>query len=320
MNEVPFLINVDGSLDVCSWAREEHGSIESRLECHGAVLLRGCTSATERQFQDLVHSFCGQAMKYVYRSTPRTNLGQNIYTATEYPAWSTIPFHCENAFQREWPLLILFFCMQPAEGGSGQTPLADINKVTDQIDLDIRRKFLDKKIMYIRNYRLDIDLPWQTVFQTESKSEVEAFCKGQDIQFEWTGDGLRTKQVCNALATHPRTGKVVWFNQAHLFHPSSLDATSRKLLSEMFSEEDFPRNATFGDGSLLDESELDHVRKVFDEEAVSFQWQKGDILLLDNMRMAHGRTPYKGKRRVLAAMGRPYSDGSAQSEAKRASR
>ena len=255
----------------------------------------------------------GPALKYMYRSTPRLNLEGNIYTATEYPAGLRIPFHSENSFQREWPILIFFFCELPAQGGGGLTPLADVQKVTRRIDAAIRRKFFEKKVMYIRNYNnKDVDLPWQVVFQTESKSDVEKFCITNEIDFEWTGaDSLRTRQVCQAFAKNLRTGMAVWFNQAHLFHPSSLDSKSRKILSKVFGPDDLPRNATFGDGTPLDESDLEQIRLAYDKEEIQFSWRKGDILILDNMRVAHSRTPYKGERRVLAAMGQLSSSENA---------
>jgi hypothetical protein len=40
---------------------------------------------------------------------------------------------------------------------------------------------------------------------------------------------------------------------------------------------------------------------------VAFPWQKGDILLLDNMLVAHGRAPYAGPRKVVVAMAEPVS-------------
>jgi hypothetical protein len=308
MSTVAFALDIDPTVDLASWLQKERQSVEAKLENHGAALLRGLTDVTENRFQDVVSFYCGGGIEYLYRSTPRTDIGKNIYTATEYPAGLSIPFHSENAFQREWPLLLLFYCMLPANEG-GQTPLSDIVKATRRIDRAVQRRFLEKKVMYIRNYNQEVDLPWQTVFQTQSKAEVEAFCRKRAIDFEWTRSGLRTQQVCQALARHPRTQELVWFNQAHLFHPSSLDRTTREIMSEMFREEDLPRNATFGDGSPLDESELDHIRQAYDAEALEFEWRQGDILLVDNMWMAHGRKPFKGSRRVLVAMGLPYSPG-----------
>jgi alpha-ketoglutarate-dependent taurine dioxygenase len=35
---------------------------------------------------------------------------------------------------------------------------------------------------------------------------------------------------------------------------------------------------------------------------VIFPWSAGDVLILDNMLMMHGRQPYEGERRVLVAM------------------
>jgi hypothetical protein len=78
----------------------------------------------------------------------------------------------------------------------------------------------------------------------------------------------------------------------------------------MYREEDLPRNATYGDGSPIPEDDLRQIRLAFDAEEVEFQWSPNDILLLDNMRVAHARNPYKGKRRILAAMGRPSSSES----------
>jgi hypothetical protein len=312
ISRVPFLIESNSTIDIAMWLRNQLDEVEARLTQSGALLLRGFGNITENKFRDVVSICCGDALKYVYRSTPRVDLGHNIYTATEYPPGLKIPFHCENAFQREWPLLLLFFCALPAEGGGGLTPLADVEKVTRRISGDIKRKFFDKKVMYIRNYNKDIDLPWQVVFQTESKGAVEVFCREREIDFEWTkNDNLRTRQVCQAFAKNQRTGTTVWFNQAHLFHPSSLDQRTRELLSEMYSEEDFPRNATYGDGSPLSEADLHQIRSAYEAEEVQFEWRKGDILLLDNMRIAHARTPYRGNRRVLAAMGRLSSPGNA---------
>lgn len=299
-------------LAVSTWLRENMDRVDHLLGRHGAVLLRGFPLTSEKDFADVVDICCGHPLAYLYRSTPRSQVGDNIYTATEYPPGLRIPFHAENAFQREWPLLLLFYCALPAEGGGGQTPLADLERVTARIPRHIREEFFAKEIMYIRNYSKDIDLPWQVVFQTESKQDVETYCANHQIECEWKGnDSLRTKQVCQALARNPRSGELVWFNQAHLFHPSSLDKRTRTLLESMYSSENLPRNATFGDGSALDERDLSVIRDAFDAEAREFDWQAGDVLLLENMKVAHARNPYKGRRRVLTAMGRLSSETTA---------
>lgn len=300
---LPFLIESRRKDDILAYLRDHRAEIEQRLDTVGAVLLRGFDISTEAQFASLSDAFSERPLEYMYQSTPRTKLGRGIYTATEYSAGLTIPLHNENAFQRSWPLRLLFFCMYPADGGGGQTPLASTAAVTSRIDLAIRDRFLDKQVMYIRNYRKDIDLPWTTVFQTESRAEVEAYCRNHEIAYEWVSpDQLRTRQVCQAFARHPRTGALVWFNQAHLFHPAGLDPRTRSFLRARFRDQDLPRNATYGDGTPILDSECEHIHEAFRSELVVFEWRAGDVLILDNMLVSHGRNPYKGSRRVLTAM------------------
>lgn len=85
-------------MDPGSWMTREKASIDEKLLRHGAVLLRGLRVADD-QFQDVVQVMCGDALEHVYRSTPRTAIGENVHTATEYPPGLIIPFHCEIAAQ-----------------------------------------------------------------------------------------------------------------------------------------------------------------------------------------------------------------------------
>ncbi|NEQ80728.1 MAG: TauD/TfdA family dioxygenase, partial [Moorea sp. SIO2I5] len=218
-----------------------------------------------------------------------------------------IPLHNENAYSLSWPMKIWFFCVEAAEQG-GETPIADSKKIFQRIDPKIKEQFLQKKVMYVRNYRPGLDLQWENVFQTNQKSEVETYCRKAGIEFEWKdGNHLRTRQVCQAVAAHPKTGETLWFNQAHLFHVSSLEPEVREFLLSNFEESDLPRNAYYGDGSPIEVSVLEEIREIYQQEAVKFTWQKGDILMLDNMLTAHGRMPFTGSRKVVVGMAEPYT-------------
>jgi hypothetical protein len=270
----------------------------------GAILLRGF--ATDREsFGALVDLLSGGRLDYVYRSTPRSSVADRIFTATNYPADREIPLHCEEAYQRNWPMLLAFYCERPATEG-GETPLADMARVTARIAPDLLREFRERGVRYVRNYIEGLDLPWSDVFQTRSRAEVERYCATHGIEFEWRRDGsLRTAQNCQGTAVHPRSGEELWFNQAHLFHASSLGAAVARDMIETFGADGLPRNALYGDGGEIADADLASIRAAFAQERVAFGWREGDVLLVDNMQVAHARNRFAGPRSVLVAMGAP---------------
>lgn len=112
---------------------------------------------------------------------------------------------------------------------------------------------------------------------------------------------------------HHVTGEKVWFNQAHLLHksvapwtsawlgPSALERMKARVM-EPFIRDRFYYHSTFADGSEISEKDLDTIRSVIAEEMVLFDWQRGDVLLIDNKLVSHGRQPYSSPRTIYAAL------------------
>lgn len=299
--------NVEG-LNLTNWAQDHRELITDHLLKHGGILFRNWQVKSIDDFEIFTQAAAGEdLLDYTYRSTPRSAVSGKVYSSTEYPADQMIPLHNEMAYTRVWPMRIWFYAVKVAETG-GETPIADSRKIYQRMDPAIRERFAEKKVMYVRNYGGGLDLPWQEVFQTEDKAQVEQFCREHDIDFGWKeGDRLRTRQVCQGVAKHPTTGEMVWFNQAHLFHVSNLQPEMRDKFLAEFAEEDLPRNTYYGDGSPIEQSVLDEVRGVMDAELVAFPWQEGDIVMLDNMLAAHARNPFTGQRKVVVTMAGAYS-------------
>jgi len=291
------------NFDIFEWLKENKVLLEQCLIKYNGVLLRNFGIYAISEFNKVAQIISPTLLDYFYRSTPRTKLGGKIYTATEYPANRTIPFHNENSYTNNWPRKIFFFSVIAAPEG-GETPIASSRNVYKKIDNSIKEKFEEKGIMYVRNYTPGIDLSWQDVFQTEHKEEVNKFCKDHNILFQWnlSGPELTTKQVYRASINHFITGEPVWFNQAHLFHISALDKSDRISLIKLLGKKNLPRNTFYGDGSNIEQEDLDHIRNIYNEEKVKFKWQKGDIMILDNILTAHAREPFKGQRKVAVAM------------------
>ena len=300
---LPLVIKpADIGVELIDWAGSNREFLKARLLQEGGILFRDFNLADAEEFQRLIETVSGKLLDYSYRSTPRTLVSGHVYTSTEYPAHQSIPLHNEHSYSRCWPMNLWFFSMQAASEG-GETPIADSRKVYQRIPAEIRDCFERKQLMYVRNYGTGLDLAWEDVFQTTSRSEVEEYCRRAEIEWQWIGkDQLRTRQRCQVSARHPKTNELVWFNQAHLFHISRLPAEVRDLLLSAFAEEDLPRNVYFGDGSPIEPEMVSEILKVYEDEAVLFSWRAGDVLLIDNMLTAHGRRPFRGDRRIVVGM------------------
>jgi alpha-ketoglutarate-dependent taurine dioxygenase len=280
--------------------------IEGLVETVGGVLLRGFLVPEISDFKDFASSFGNPLLTYEFGSTPRSALSKGVYTSTSYPAHQHIPLHNEQAYTREWARKIWFHSVLSAQSG-GETPIADSRAIYQNMPLSIRNKF-KKGLLYVRNYG-DFDLPWQQVFNTENRAEVEAYCRRTKIECQWTeDDGLRTSQLCQGIEQHYKTGEKVWFNQGHLFHISNLQAEVRESLEDLLDLDEMPRNVYFADGSVISDDIFTEVRAVLAEQTVLFPWENGDVLMLDNMLVAHARTPFEGERQVVVAMADPHSN------------
>lgn len=114
---------------------------------------------------------------------------------------------------------------------------------------------------------------------------------------------LRTSAVRPAVLRHPGTGQMSWFNQAQHWHLSCLGDQVRASMLATFGPQELPRTCTFGDGGAIPDDAMRHILGVYDELEVSFRWERGDVLMLDNILTAHARNPFRGERKLLVAMG-----------------
>ncbi|MEH3117454.1 MAG: alpha/beta fold hydrolase [Methylorubrum populi] len=289
-------------LDIAAALPAIRDAAQAHLHEAGGLLLRGFALQGTDAFRAFAAGFGHELLDYEFGSTPRSPVTQGVYTSTEYPPHQHIPLHNEQAYTRDWPMKIWFYCQQAASEG-GETPIADSRAIYRAVPQSIRDRFAADGLMYVRNYGNGLDVAWSQVFGTEDRRSVEAYCESHGITCEWKPDGeLRTRQVCQGVAAHPVTGEPVWFNQAHLFHVSNLEPEVRSTLLDIVEEEDLPRNVFYGDGSPIPDEDLAAIRAVLAAHTIVFPWQTGDVVMLDNMLTAHARTPFKGPRKVVVAM------------------
>jgi len=306
-HERPFPLLVEcknKSLDALSWARENQLQIMQWLGSHGGIVFRGFNLPTELEFEQFCLAIYPE-LYAMYGDLPKNDIGKKIYKSTPYPNDQMIMFHNESSHQHRWPRRQWFYCSQPSPVG-GATPIVDCREMYQRLPTDIKQKLEEKQLCYIRNFT-GLDVSWQHFFKTEQREKVETVCRNNNIQFEWFDtDSLRISQICPAVITHPITAEKSFFNQIQLHHFSFLEDDIRRHFLEVAGEDKLPRNVCYGDGTPLEQNIIDLISELYEACAVRFDWQKSDVVMLDNMLAAHARDPFEGTRKIAVAMGDIY--------------
>lgn len=299
----PVLVTPDGpGVDLPGWLRSNRDAVEAKLLRHGAVLFRGFHGGSVEKFEQAASAVCGTLFRE-YGDLPQEGASDRVYKSTPYPEDLSILFHNESSHLPQWPMRQFFSCIVAPHTG-GQTPIVDCRTVLDRMRPELVELFATKKLRYVRNFIEGVDVSWSRFFRTDDPAEVERKCAEEGTSFEWTPDGgLRTSRQAEAVLRHPVTGEAVFFNQLALHHPSSLDPETRSSLLAICGDQGMPRNVFWGDGTVIDDAVVAEVRDLMDRESVAFSWQEGDVLVLDNMLVAHSRSPFTGPRKIVVALG-----------------
>jgi hypothetical protein len=197
---------------------------------------------------------------------------------------------------------MFFACLTPARSG-GATPIADSAAVLDGLPAELTGRFEQLGWMLIRNYNDEIGASVAQAFGTNDHGAIENYCRANEIRFEWLpGGGLRTWQRRSAIVSHPLSGRRCWFNQIAFLNEWTLAPEVREYLVDVYGNDGLPFNTRFGDGSPIGSDIIQLINRVYEAHTVREAWRAGDLLLVDNIRTAHGREPFEGPREVVVAM------------------
>ncbi|CAJ1331964.1 unnamed protein product [Effrenium voratum] len=233
----------------------------------------------------------------------RQGIDKSLFTdvAAGAPAELTIQFHHEMAYAAEFPNYVTFAMVQQAAEG-GTTTLADSIAVQQKFPPALLKKFRTLGVQYIRilhdeseKNAPDFCNSWQGVFQTSSLEE--AMQKGNNpanFSVMKKLDDRRLKQSwwCPVFQNHPVHGELFVSSLLNMYH-SWLD---RHPNYGPLPTKDRPYQCTWGDGAEFSMDEISQIRKAHEESTEFVRLDPGDVCVVDNLRVAHGRTPFKGSR------------------------
>jgi alpha-ketoglutarate-dependent taurine dioxygenase len=303
----PVVHTQPGTGGALAWLRDQQEQLATLVDRHGAVLVRGLGVRDRGTAAEVGRVLLGEPTVEREAFAPRTPYPGGLYSATEWPADQPMCMHHELSYAREVPTRQVFCCLTaPVSGGA--TALADAAAVLRDLPDELVARFERAGWELIRNHNDLIGIGWAEAFGTPDRAAVEDYLRAGGVRWEWTADGgLRTHRVRPAVIRHPVSGERLWFNQIAFLNEWTMDPTVREYLVLEFGADALPFTTRCGDGTPLDRATVDLINDVYARHTVREPWRDGDVLVVDNLRMAHSREPYEGEREVVVAFGAPVS-------------
>jgi alpha-ketoglutarate-dependent taurine dioxygenase len=288
-------------VELGEWVALHHVEIARLIARHGAILFRGFDVGDVGRFERIAAAASASDwVEYREAATPRSHVRGNVFTSTEYPQELRIYVHNENSHVTSWPLYVFFYCQRPADSG-GETPLADCREIYRQLPREIVRGFEASGWLYRRNFLRTSAIPWTKAFNTDSRQVVDDYCRENFMHSEWSRNGLSLIYRRWATLQHPLTGDPVWFNHGTFFNIWTLEPELKEIMLQL-PQEFLPHNTYHGHGEPVADDIMRLLDEAYTRHTVTFHWETDDVLMVDNMRLAHGRKPYSGQRRIFVAM------------------
>ena len=287
---------------IAEWIAQHRTQIEDQLALTGAILFRGFGVVNDADFDAFIRAFDWPNFTYAesLSNAVRRNRTELVFTANEAPPTVSIFLHHEMAQTPVYPSKLLFFCEHAAESG-GATPICRSDILLQQLREQLPEFVTDcenKGVRYSQTMPLVEDLAsgqgrsWQSTLSADNREQAEAKLAHLNYHWQWQEDGSLTVTTPVLPAVRQlNDGRTVFFNQ--------LIAAFRGWKDARNSGE---KSICFGDGSAIDSSHMALAIELADQLTFDIPWQSGDVAVLDNFLVMHGRRPFQGKRAVLASL------------------
>ncbi|MFR0675296.1 TauD/TfdA family dioxygenase [Enterobacterales bacterium AW_CKDN230030176-1A_HGKHYDSX7] len=254
----------------------ETGPLYEHLRDRGVVVLRRCL-VTLDEFSAFVKRHSSRLSLDPGR-TLSGGVAQLVDAGTD-----AVGLHCENGNAPIWPDLTWFYCTLAPRKGS-QTTLCDGAAVLDDLSPTTVQRFSEQRIRYRRTVPGD---KWRRIV-CHYLPEVESL---EDATFEQlqaiVGADRNTQMHYTKAQDTVAYAYAVSAIQQSSFHGGAAFANS--ILGPSFNYE--KPVIDFENGEPFDPALLDEVERVTARHTHIVGWQDGDMVMIDNRRVMHGRQP-----------------------------
>ncbi|KAG7693178.1 hypothetical protein KL930_004737 [Ogataea haglerorum] len=286
------LHNDDGSHspdDVAAFLAElgTQGFFNEQLKNHGVVVLRH-TGTTDPEvisrYVEAIATSSGDAeFEQTGATAKRTIVTPHLSTANEGPSGMTIYQHNEFSRFLKYPSKLFFVCTRYKASG-GSTPLVhggELFAALEQIYPDFLTELGNKGLTWRR--------------------------RRKKPAFWW-----RNLSAGTTTSTRTTTSSVVQHSKPIRSYKASETESYPVLFNSIvayYGDAKFKSNAYHKTAALEYDNSMPIPEKYLDELveqsiklAYHHEWQEGDIAIVDNLQVSHGREPWAGERHILVSM------------------
>tara|TARA_Y100001934_G_C12317109_1_gene758067 strand:- start:924 stop:1817 length:894 start_codon:yes stop_codon:yes gene_type:complete len=262
----------------------------------------------------------------------RDATGPDTMVATIVPKDLVLGPHNEGDYWYKQPEFICFFC-EYSDCTFGQTPLIHGANVARALPKDLMAKLENRslKTEYVfRGLRESLRggnkqkrNSWPRVFDTRERAKVESILDSRDdVTYHWNADdSLYIRVTTSIFWTHPVTGercframrycdiKNVQFMMTHfarhqmpyfrfLLAQWGMNSVFWLMNRSWIRHEKYSWKTSFLEGPPLTDLEKKRLTRIFFDHCTIFRWHPRDVLIVDNIKAAHGRLNVDSSRKI----------------------
>ncbi|WP_414564873.1 TauD/TfdA family dioxygenase [Anabaena sp. CCY 9613] len=189
-----------------------------------------------------------------------------------------IKLHGEMYYQKTKPLMLWFFCANPASE-AGQTTICDGKDFFEQISVSTKDLFSNKKLKFSVYISKD---KWQIKYKTDDLDQLQEMCINNDMSLKINADkSIYLEYICPAII------------------PSKCGKYQVFINSLLPTKQLHPEILNFDDDSEIPHDVLTELDEIAERITTEISWKKGDILMIDNTRVMHGRRAFADETRDI---------------------
>jgi len=292
------------------WFTAQRQKIMAQLQEHGAIWFRNFESTKDAEgFRAFYESLqLNPCLDPIHTSGLRAMEVQKhaVYEAVNKPSLAQhfVGLHNESTFVKT-ATYGAFVCFEPASEGGGEFLIADGAKIVNDLDKEVLERIYTNKV---RISVSNLDLNFLGGLPDGMRESAADFLQNlilnvvapkfdMDLEMVFGADQsnkYRLQAIEHAqspINTHPVTGQPVWFCNLHN-HSRYLRDRRPCTVPEVGMTDVYS-----GDLSTIPYDDVRHINEVCERNIVTMPMKKGDVVLLDNYRVLHGRNTFKGDRK-----------------------